>query len=62
MFKHIGFYALANFFKVTTHSKLLANVHRAKIAHELGIKKDRIMLLETLSSFDTEQQFSNRIQ
>ncbi|WAR07210.1 RN213-like protein, partial [Mya arenaria] len=50
------------FAQVTTHSKLLASVHKQDISLELGIDVDRIILLETLSSFDTEQQFTNRVQ
>ncbi|WAR07278.1 R213A-like protein [Mya arenaria] len=46
--------------KVTTHSKLLASIHKKDISLEIGIDVDRIFLLETLSSFDTEQQFTNR--
>jgi len=49
-------------FQVTTHSKLFANVHKKDIAESLKIQQDNILLLETLASFDTEQQFSNRIQ
>ncbi|WAR07285.1 R213A-like protein [Mya arenaria] len=50
------------FAQVTTHNKLLASVHKQDISLELGIDVDRIILLETLSSFDTEQQFTNRVQ
>ncbi|WAR07208.1 R213A-like protein [Mya arenaria] len=48
--------------KVTTHNKLLASVHKQDISLELGIDVNRVILLETLSSFDTEQQFTNRVQ
>lgn len=47
---------------MTTHSKLLAGTHRADISRATGIAVERILLLETLSSFDTEQQFTNKIQ
>ncbi|XP_053396010.1 E3 ubiquitin-protein ligase rnf213-alpha-like [Mercenaria mercenaria] len=50
------------FAQVTTHSKLMASVHKGEISKATGINVERILLLETLSSFDTEQQFSNRIQ
>ncbi|WAR07347.1 R213A-like protein [Mya arenaria] len=50
------------FAQVTTHSKLLASIHKKVISLEIGIDVDRIFLLETLSSFDTEQQFTNRVQ
>ncbi|XP_060597648.1 E3 ubiquitin-protein ligase rnf213-alpha-like, partial [Ruditapes philippinarum] len=50
------------FTQITTHSKLMAGVHKKEISKACGIRVDRILLLETLSSFDTEQQFSNRIQ
>jgi len=49
-------------FKITTHSKLLASTHKADISQASGVAMERILLLETLSSFDTEQQFSNKIQ
>ncbi|WAR07202.1 R213A-like protein, partial [Mya arenaria] len=39
-----------------------AHIHKQDISLELGIDVDRIILLETLSSFDTEQQFTNRVQ
>ncbi|WAR07295.1 R213A-like protein, partial [Mya arenaria] len=47
---------------VTTHSKLLASSHKQDISSEIGIDVGRIFLLETLSSIDTEQQFTNRVQ
>ncbi|XP_053396009.1 E3 ubiquitin-protein ligase rnf213-alpha-like [Mercenaria mercenaria] len=50
------------FAQITTHSKLMAGVHKGEISKATGINVERILLLETLSSFDTEQQFSNRIQ
>ncbi|XP_052808691.1 E3 ubiquitin-protein ligase rnf213-alpha-like isoform X2 [Mya arenaria] len=50
------------FAQVTTHNKLLASVHKQDISLKLGIHVDRIFLLDTLSSFDTEQQFTNRVQ
>ncbi|XP_052808702.1 E3 ubiquitin-protein ligase rnf213-alpha-like isoform X1 [Mya arenaria] len=50
------------FAQVTTHNKLLASVHKQDISLELGIDVNRVILLETLSSFDTEQQFTNRVQ
>ncbi|XP_053396342.1 E3 ubiquitin-protein ligase rnf213-alpha-like isoform X2 [Mercenaria mercenaria] len=50
------------FAQITTHSKLMAGVHKREISKATGIQVDKILLLETLSSFDTEQQFSNRIQ
>jgi hypothetical protein len=40
----------------------MAGVHKGKIRKATGIDVDKILLLETLSSFDTEQQFSNKIQ
>ncbi|XP_060590421.1 E3 ubiquitin-protein ligase rnf213-alpha-like, partial [Ruditapes philippinarum] len=49
------------FSQITTHSKLMAGVHKGEISKATGIDVDKILLLETLSSFDTEQQFSNRI-
>jgi hypothetical protein len=39
----------------------MAGVHKGEISKATGIDVDKILLLETLSSFDTEQQFSNRI-
>ncbi|XP_052808614.1 E3 ubiquitin-protein ligase rnf213-alpha-like isoform X2 [Mya arenaria] len=50
------------FAQVTTHSKLLASSHKQDISSEIGIDVGRIFLLETLSSIDTEQQFTNRVQ
>ncbi|XP_053396339.1 E3 ubiquitin-protein ligase rnf213-alpha-like isoform X2 [Mercenaria mercenaria] len=50
------------FAQITTHSKLMAGVHKGEISKATGIHMEKILLLETLSSFDTEQQFSNRIQ
>lgn len=47
---------------MTTHSKLLAGVHKKDISQATGISMENILLLEALSSFDTEQQFTNRIQ
>ncbi|XP_053396018.1 E3 ubiquitin-protein ligase rnf213-alpha-like [Mercenaria mercenaria] len=49
------------FSQVTTHSKLLAGVHKSEISSTTKIPSGQILLLESLSSFDTEQQFSGRI-
>ncbi|XP_053396017.1 E3 ubiquitin-protein ligase rnf213-alpha-like [Mercenaria mercenaria] len=48
--------------QVTTHSKLLTSVHIDAIGLASGIDADKILLLETLSSFDTEQQFTTKIR
>ncbi|KAL4233165.1 hypothetical protein ACF0H5_007850 [Mactra antiquata] len=51
----------ALFAQLTTHSKLIAAVHKHELSKVTKIPTDKILLLETLSSFDTEQQFTNRI-
>ena len=47
--------------QVTTHSKLLSTSDRVDISAATDIEVTNIML-ETLQSFDTEQQFSNKIK
>ncbi|WAR09055.1 R213A-like protein [Mya arenaria] len=47
---------------ITTHSKLLAGVHKHLLSRSSGISIENILLLESLPAFDTEQQFSSRIQ
>ncbi|XP_053388236.1 E3 ubiquitin-protein ligase rnf213-alpha-like [Mercenaria mercenaria] len=50
------------FVQITTHSKLLTFGHKEQISMATGVHVDKILLLENLSSFDTEQQFSNKIR
>ncbi|XP_053396356.1 E3 ubiquitin-protein ligase rnf213-alpha-like [Mercenaria mercenaria] len=50
------------FAQITTHSKLLTIAHKEHISKATDVLVDKILLLETLSSFDTEQQFSNKIR
>ncbi|XP_060586347.1 E3 ubiquitin-protein ligase rnf213-alpha-like [Ruditapes philippinarum] len=40
----------------------MAGIYKKEVSKATGIREDRILILENLSSFDTEQQFSNRIQ
>ncbi|XP_052809493.1 E3 ubiquitin-protein ligase rnf213-alpha-like [Mya arenaria] len=48
--------------QITTHSKLLAGVHKPLLSSSSGIPIENILLLESLPAFDTEQQFSSRIK
>ncbi|KAK3585587.1 hypothetical protein CHS0354_036774 [Potamilus streckersoni] len=49
------------FAQITTHSKLLSTADKSDIHRAVGIPPERIAL-ETLQSFDTEQQFSRKIR
>ncbi|KAL3881507.1 hypothetical protein ACJMK2_027939 [Sinanodonta woodiana] len=49
------------FAQITTHSKLLSTADKSDIHQAVGILPERIAL-ETLQSFDTEQQFSRKIR
>ncbi|KAL3881512.1 hypothetical protein ACJMK2_027944 [Sinanodonta woodiana] len=49
------------FAQITTHSKLLSTADKSDIHQAVGISPERIAL-ETLQSFDTEQQFSRKIR
>ncbi|KAL3881508.1 hypothetical protein ACJMK2_027940, partial [Sinanodonta woodiana] len=49
------------FAQITTHSKLLSTADKSDIHQAVGIPPERIAL-ETLQSFDTEQQFSRKIR
>ncbi|XP_060599995.1 E3 ubiquitin-protein ligase RNF213-like [Ruditapes philippinarum] len=48
--------------QITTHSNLLNMAHKEKICLSSGIQDDKILMIENLSSFDTEQQFSNKLR
>ncbi|XP_060597666.1 E3 ubiquitin-protein ligase rnf213-alpha-like [Ruditapes philippinarum] len=48
--------------QVTTYSKLLSTSHIDCLSKASGFTRKRILFLETLSSFDTEQQFTNKIR
>ncbi|KAK3585575.1 hypothetical protein CHS0354_036762 [Potamilus streckersoni] len=49
------------FAQITTHSKLLSTADKSDIHREVGIPPYSIAM-ETLQSFDTEQQFSRKIR
>ncbi|KAL3881513.1 hypothetical protein ACJMK2_027945, partial [Sinanodonta woodiana] len=49
------------FAQITTHSKLLSTADESDIYKAVGIPPERIAL-ETLQSFDTEQQFNRKIR
>ncbi|KAK3585576.1 hypothetical protein CHS0354_036763 [Potamilus streckersoni] len=49
------------FAQITTHSKLLSTADKSDIHRAVGIPPESIAL-ETLQSFDTEQQFSRKIR
>ncbi|KAL3881517.1 hypothetical protein ACJMK2_027949 [Sinanodonta woodiana] len=49
------------FAQITTHSKLLSTADKSDIHQAVGIPPERIAL-ETLQSYDTEQQFSRKIR
>ncbi|XP_053396012.1 E3 ubiquitin-protein ligase rnf213-alpha-like [Mercenaria mercenaria] len=48
--------------QITTHSKLMTTIQIPDISRASGIDPKKILLIDTLSSFDTEQQFSNKIR
>ncbi|XP_052765375.1 E3 ubiquitin-protein ligase rnf213-alpha-like isoform X1 [Mya arenaria] len=49
--------------QITTHSKLLSGTHHKEaISEATGIKLENILFIEALTSLETEQQFSSRIQ
>ncbi|XP_053391305.1 E3 ubiquitin-protein ligase rnf213-alpha-like [Mercenaria mercenaria] len=50
------------FSQITTHSKLLGNVHKNDISQACNVDVSQILLIESLSSFDTEQQFTGKVQ
>ncbi|KAL3881511.1 hypothetical protein ACJMK2_027943, partial [Sinanodonta woodiana] len=49
------------FAQITTHSKLISTADKTDIHREVGIPP-RNIAMETLQSFDTEQQFSRKIR
>ncbi|XP_053389495.1 E3 ubiquitin-protein ligase rnf213-alpha-like [Mercenaria mercenaria] len=50
------------FAQVTTHGKLLVATHLTTLSATTGIPEERILLLESLTAFDTEQQFNSKIR
>ncbi|XP_053385748.1 E3 ubiquitin-protein ligase RNF213-like [Mercenaria mercenaria] len=48
--------------QITTHSTLLTVSHKPALGEATGISPNRILLLEALSSYDTEQQFNSKIK
>ena len=57
----LGTFSNNTFLQITTHSKLLSSSDRLDISVATDIEVPNI-ILETLQSFDTEQQFTNKIK
>ncbi|XP_052817087.1 E3 ubiquitin-protein ligase rnf213-alpha-like [Mya arenaria] len=51
-----------SFTQVTTHSKLMAGVHKTMLSTATDISQNNTLLLESLTSFDTEQEFTTKLK